>query len=520
MISRTHASLDIRKKAVSELTANLQLYTEKTSALREEEAQAADFHMLLHQQCQTAAYELQSLREKQAEALVERFEELKDKTESASKRWVQIARDKAGHSKQLRKLEKLRNVLKSQHSRKIRLLMETGLEAIVEQKVNNAWNKLCEAFGTDDLEKVIEKMEEVVKEKEALVASAEDIMRQNGWLRRKLQELEREAVGQPVGLHRSEEGRKSEPWKRRRPGLEALAAAGTDYLRRTLATIVNNDYRGLLLPSDLPPFWSLSPFALSLLYCKAVYSAFEISRQRSFRCNTKRKSVLFTLQVMLQNAITKQSSSQVAKRSNEQFNSHFVRPTNNPLSLQHAEYIGDLLLNVADYERTALEATRLAMKKEGTDNWKTLETDIDEARAARSELMLHTARAPIRVAPKSKKEPKSLTTSYSQRQVLAAKELIAFNKTRNSLSLHNLKSQREGKSSFSALSASLRSQIQTLVKQKARNSKAEEDTERGMRSSRETGSARSTVNIFTTQKSTLSSSMRTPRKGATHRPSE
>lgn len=519
MASRTHASLDIRKKAVAELTANLRLNTEKTQALREEEAQATEFHLLLHQQCQTAAYELQSLKEKQAEALVERFEELKDTSESVSKRWVQITRDQAGHRKQLRKLEKLRNILKSQHSRKIRLLMEAGLEAIVEKKATTAWSKLCETFRTDNLEEVIEKMEEVAKEKEALVVNAEEIMRENGRLRRRLQELEREAEGHPAGLHRSEEERKSEPWKRRRPGLEALAAAGTDYLRRTLATIVKNDYRGLLLPSDLPPFWSLSPIALSLLYSKAVSSAFEISRQRSFRCNTKRKSVLFALQIMLQNAITKQSSSQVAKRSNEQFNSHFVRPTNNPLSLQHAEFIGDLLLNVADYERTAIEATRLAMKKEGTESWKTLETDIDEARANRSDLILHTARAPICVVSKSKKGLKSLTTSHSQRQVLAAKELIAFNKTRNSLSLHNLKSQREDKSSFSALSASLRSQIQTLVKQKVRNSRAEEDTERGARSSRETGSARSTVNVFMTQKSMLSSSMRTPRKGVAHRPS-
>lgn len=469
--------------------------------MQAEEAQAADFHQLLHQQCQAASSELQSLRAKQAETLEERLGELKDINEGLSKRWVQVTRDQAGRRKRLRKIERLRNRLKSQRKRKVHLLMETGLEAIIEQKVTRAWRQLCTAFGTDQLEEVIAKTEDLRREKEALVVNVEEITRYNGGLRRKIQELEQGRVD-TGRLHVAGEAGRPRIWKRRRPGLEALAAAGTDYLRRTLATIVKKDHKMLLLPSNLPPFWSLSPVALSLLYTKAVFSALEIANQRPIRSNEKRKSVLFALQIMLHNAITKQSSSQVAKRSSEQFSSHFVRPSNDPQSLQHAEYIGDLLLNVADYERTAIEASKLAMREDQRESWKSLETDMEEAKTTRSELIPRSAKAPIRVGPKTAKELKSYASSQSLRQALAAKELIALNKTRHCLSLHNLKSLKEGNGSFVQLSASLRSQMQTLVKRQglqARSSRTEEDTDRGVRSTAETGSARSTVNMYMTQ---------------------
>jgi len=393
--------------------------------------------------------------------------------------------------------------------------METGLEAIIEQKVTRAWERLCTAFGTDRQEEVIAKTEDLWREKEVLVLNAEEVMRHNEGLRRKIQELEQGIMESTGRVHIAEEGNRSGIWKGKRPGLEALAAAGADYLRRTLSTIVKNDHKRLLLPPNLPPFWSLSPISLSLLYSKAVSAALEIARQRPSRANEKRKSVLFALQIMLQNAITKQSSFQVAKRSDEQFSSHFVRPSNNPQSLQHAEYIGDLLLNVADYERTAIEASKLAMRADTRDSWKTLETDMEEARTTRSELLPRPSKAPIRVVPKTAKGLKSHASSHSVRQALAAKELIALNKARSCLSLHNLKSLREGNGSFVRLSDSLRMQMQTLVKRQglqARSSRNEEDTDRGIRSSAETGSARSTVNMYTNPGARLSGTVQTPRK--------
>ena len=200
---------------------------------------------------------------------------------------------------------------------------------------------------------------------------------------------------------------------------------------------------------------------------------------------------------MLHTAITKQSSSLVAKRSSEQFHTHFVRPVT-----MSSEYIDDLLLNVADYEHTAIEATHLTFSKYPTDSWKSLETDIDEARATRYDLTRPALPVSLPTLHTKKRLKTVITESAAtpHREAAFVKEVIAFNKTRHCLSLNNIKTMKEGNESYLQLTGALRGQLHNLTKRKPiQIGKSEEETERGTRKSGvESTSARSTVNIYKT----------------------